>query len=108
MGGHLLRLACYDDMPSLIAALRAQVDDPVSRFDHLEVVLDHYDGVASIGQAVQDLQELADIVEVQPGGRLIQDIQGLAGPSFAEFPRQLDPLRLTARERRGQLAQCDI
>jgi len=67
--------------------------------DDLQVVLDHYDRVAGIGQAVQDMKELADVVEVQPRARLVQEVQGPAGAPLAELPRKLHPLRLTAGER---------
>ena len=43
----------------------------VACLDDLQVVLDHQDGVAGIGQAVQDMKELADVVEVQSGRRFI-------------------------------------
>jgi len=66
------------------------------------------DDVADIGQAMQDVQELADIVEVQLGGWLVQDVQGPAGAPFAEFPRELHPLRLPARERGSRLAQFEV
>jgi len=52
--------------------LRTQVDHPVGGLDDLEVVLDHHDGVALVAQAVQDVQQLLDVVEMQPGGGLVQ------------------------------------
>ena len=57
---------------------------------------------------MQDVQELADIVEEQLGGWLVQDVQGPAGAPFAEFPRELHPLRLPARERGSRLAQFEV
>src|SRR5262245_37643874 len=39
--GHVLRRALRDDRTPAVAALRPHVDDPVCRFDHLEVVFDH-------------------------------------------------------------------
>src|SRR5690606_3163897 len=55
--------------------LRPQVDDPVGTLDDIEVVLDDQDGVAQIDEAVNDGQQLADVVKVQPGGRLVQDVE---------------------------------
>jgi len=72
MGGHVFRSSrCYD-LTALVSALGTQVDDPVGRLDDLQIVLDYEDGVAGIGQAVQDVQELSDVMEVQSGGRLVQ------------------------------------
>ena len=76
---------CGDQVAAAHARLGAQVDDPVGRLDHLEVVLDHDHRVAQVGQAMDHIEQLADVVEVQPGGRLVEDVQGLsrcrAGPA---------------------------
>src|SRR5574337_1349261 len=108
MLSYLLRPSRRHDLPPVVSALRAQVNNPVGRFDDLQVVLNHQDGVTDISQAMQDLQELADVMEVQSSGRLIQNIYRPAGPPLAKLPRQLDSLRLTARERCGRLAQLDV
>ena len=76
-------LAGADDVPSLGAAFRAQVDDPIGGLDHVEIVLDDYDGVPGLSEAVQDLQQLVDVVEVQAGGRLIEEVERLAGAAPA-------------------------
>src|SRR5258708_2847782 len=50
----VLGRALRDDAPAAVAALGAEVDHPVRRLDHVEVVLDHDDGVAVVAQAVQN------------------------------------------------------
>ena len=45
---------------------------------------------------------------MQTGGRLIEDIDGLAGRAFGQLGRQLGALRFTAGQRRGGLTQLDI
>ena len=104
---HLLRRTRHQNTATTSAPFRAQINDPVRGFDDVQVVLDDDDGVAPIPQLVQYLEQLLDIVEVQPGGRLIQNIEGLAGVPLGELPRQLDPLRLAARERGGGLTEHD-
>ena len=71
-------------------------------------MLDDDDGVAVVTQLMEDAQQLADVVEVQPGGGLVEDVQRLAGVALGQFPRQLDPLRLAAREGDGVLAEGDV
>ncbi len=61
-------------------------------------MLDDDDGIATIPQLVQHLEQLLDVVEVQPGSRLIQNVESLTSIPLGELARQLDPLRLTARE----------
>ena len=45
---------------------------------------------------------------MQTGGRLVEDIDGLAGRALGKLGRQLGALRLTAGQRRGGLTQLDI
>ena len=98
IGSHVFRPPRHQDPPPFIAARRAQVDDPVSGRDDLHVMLDLDNGVARVGRAVQDFKKLADVVEVQPGGRLVQDIQRAAGA-------QTEPTRLNAASQaRGSLS----
>ena len=54
------------------------------------------------------MQQLLDVVEMQPGGGLVQDVEGLAGGTLGELARQLHALRLTARERGGILAEAHV
>ena len=42
-----------------------EVDDPVGRLDHVEVVLDDDDRVARVDEAVQHFEQLAHVLEVQ-------------------------------------------
>ena len=66
-------------LPAVDAAARPEVDHPVGGLDDVEVVLDHHHGVALVDQAVEHLEQLADVLEVEAGGRLVEDVEGLAG-----------------------------
>ena len=46
MLGHRFRGAHRHDLASLVSPLRTEIDDPVGAADHIEVVLDHQDGIA--------------------------------------------------------------
>src|SRR6184192_2383585 len=107
-GRNVLGCAGGDDLAAAFTALRTQVYHPVGGLDDIEVVLDHHDGVALVAQAVQDMQQLLDVVEMQPGGGLVQDVEGLAGGTLGELSRQLHALRLTARERGGVLSEAHV
>jgi len=43
---HLLRGANGNDLTALVAALRTKIYHPIRATDHIEVVLDHKDGIA--------------------------------------------------------------
>ena len=106
--GHFFRSAHGDDGPATRSAVGAEVNDPVGRLDHVEVVLDDEHRVAGIHESVQNLKKFLDIGEVESRCGLIEDVDRLAGRSFAEFPRQFDPLSLAARQRRRWLAEFQI
>jgi hypothetical protein len=106
--GDLLRRAFGDDLAALDAALRPQVEDPVGGLDDVEIMLDHDDGVALLDERVEDFEEFADVLEMQAGGGLVEDVQRVAGRAAREFLGELDALRLAARERRRLLADLDV
>ena len=56
----------------------------------------------------EDLEQARDVVEVEAGGRLVEDVEGLAGRPLRELGRQLHALRLAAGERRRRLAEVDV
>ncbi len=71
-------------------------------------MFDHNDSIAQIHQALEHVEQPLDVFEVQPGGRLIQDVERAAGLALAQFARQLDALRFAAGKRGGRLAQVNV
>ena len=73
-------------------------------------MLDHQDRLALVDQAPEHLQQLADVVKVQPGRRLVKDVElaGVGAGAFRENLRELEALRLAARQRRERLAELDV
>ena len=104
----MLRATAGQHLAAPGAAFGAHVDQPVGGFDHVQVVLDHDDGVAGVAQLVQHLEQQFDVGKVQAGGGLVQDVEGAAGVALGELQRQLDALRLAARECGGALAQAQV
>ena len=89
--------ALGDDLATAMAAFGAEVDDGVGGLDHVQVVLDHDDGVAGVHQAVEAFEEALDVGEVEAGGRLVEDgEEAPAALQLREFVRELDALRLAA------------
>ncbi len=77
--GDFLGGAGGDDLAAGGAAFGAQVDDPVGGLDDVEVVLDDDQRAAAVDELAEGDQELADVVEVQAGGGLVEDVQDAAG-----------------------------
>jgi len=71
-------------------------------------VLDHEHRVADRHETLQDVEQLVDIGKVQPGRGLVEHVKRTAGGALREFGRELDALRLTARELRRGLPHLDV
>ena len=88
--------------------LGTEVDDPVGRLDHVEVVLDDDHRVADVHQSVEHFEQLVDVVEMEPGCRLVQDVKRSTRARTGQFGSELDALRLAAGERRCGLAERQV
>src|SRR5215469_3361253 len=104
----LFRSALGDDPAAALSAFGAEVDDPVGLLDDVEMVLDDEHGVAQIDEALQDVEEFADVVEMQAGGGFVEDVHGAAGLAFRKFARKFDALGFAAGERGGGLTELNI
>ncbi len=71
-------------------------------------MLDHHHRVPRFHQALDDLHELFDVREVEPRGRLVHEVEGLARGTLGQLEGQLDPLGLPAREGQGGLPELDV
>src|SRR4051812_44190802 len=69
------RVPGRDDAAAFVAGARPDVDDPVAGRDDAHLVLDDDDGVARGDQAVELGHQPGDIRRVEPGGRLVEDVQ---------------------------------
>ena len=115
----VFRRAAGDQLAAGLAALGTEVDQPVGGADDVEVVLDDDDRVAGLEQLPERAHQLGDVVEVQPGGRLVEHEERAApGQRLAAGARvlrrlgkeagELQALRLAAGERRHRLAELHV
>src|SRR5215467_9583047 len=63
------------DTPAAVAAVWAELDEVVGAGHHDGVMLDHDEGIAAVDETPEDLDELRDVREVQPGRRLVEDVK---------------------------------
>ncbi len=61
--------------------------------------------VAGSAQFEEDFQEFRHVVEMQAGGRLVENIERVPGRAAAQLRGQFDALCLAAAQRRGLLAE---
>ena len=89
------------DAPALLAGAEAEIDDVIGDLDHVGVVLDDEHRVALVAQLPQDVDQPQVVARVQADRRLVEHVQR-ADERRAERRRQVDALRLAARQRRRQ------
>ncbi len=106
--GHVARSSGGHDAPAAGASFGPEIDDPIGRFDHVEIVLDHDHGVAGVDKVVQHFEQQADVGKVQAGGRLVEQIERAAGALLYQLASELDPLGLAARQGGRRLAELEI
>jgi hypothetical protein len=82
--GDLLGRSGGYNSPALVARVGAEVYDPIGGFHDLNVVLDDEHGVASVHQSLEDFEQHADIVEVQAGGRFVEEEERRGGREEAQ------------------------
>ena len=90
----------------------AEIDDVVGDLDDLRLVLDHQNGVPLVAQPAQQPIRTGDVVRVQSGRRLVEDI-GDVRERGAEVADHLRALRLPARQRsrrpvEREVAEADV
>src|SRR6266403_1983360 len=93
----LLRGASGDHLAAHVAALGSHVDQPVGGFDDIEVVLDNEQRRSRLEQFAKCGQQLGDVVEMQSGRWLIEDVENALILSSREVGSELEPLRFSAR-----------
>ena len=76
--------------------------------DELEVMLDHYDGVAAVDELMQHINKPVYVGDMQAGSRLVEDVHRTPRRTLAELCTELDALSLASREGSSGLTYLDI
>src|SRR6266571_8640693 len=63
---------------------------------------------ATLEQLSKRAEKLGNVIKVQPGRGLIEDVENALIVRAAEMRREFQPLRFPAGERRGRLPQTEI
>src|SRR5258708_4828412 len=72
------------------------------------MVLDDEDAVAERNESLKDVEEFANVIEVQAGGRFVEDVERAAGLTLGKLAGQLDALRFAAGKCGGRLAELNV
>ena len=103
-----IRTTLVQNSSSPFSSFRPHINNMIGNLDHIKVVLYHQNGIPPVHQFVQNCEQKIDILKMQSGGRLIQDIKSPAGILLGKFSSQLDTLCFATTEGDSGLSQCDV
>ena len=106
--GDLFGSALCDYPTAVFSAFGAEVDDPVGIANHVEIVLDDDDAIAEIGEPMEHVEQLADVVKVESGSRLVEQVERASGLTLTQFAREFDALRFAAGESDRGLPEVNV
>ncbi len=99
--------AAEDHTPALLTRAEPHVDNRVRDPDHVRVVLDDQDRVALVSQLSQDRDQPLVVARMKANRRLVQYVQGV-NQRRPQRCREIDALRLSARQRRRQTIERQV
>jgi hypothetical protein len=115
--GDLGRSALRHNAATGVAAFGAQVDDPISGLDDIEVMFDNEQGMAGLNEALEGLEQHVHVMEVQTGGGFVKDEQGVVVRArrstrgrlvFGEVGGEFKSLAFTAGEGIDGLTETEV
>ena len=106
--GLLLPECCGYDITTFVATFGTKIDDVVGTLDNVEVMLDDDNAVSPLDQRVESFEQFSDVVEMQAGGRLVEDEEGRVGLFLTQVVSQFDALVFASRQGGRRLSQLDV
>ncbi|KJU83955.1 hypothetical protein MBAV_003849 [Candidatus Magnetobacterium bavaricum] len=101
--GQLQGGAFKDDPPAFVSGLGAEFHAMVGHAHYIEVVFDDDHRVAGLYQPPEYAYQRAHVVHVKPDGWFVKDVHNASLCLHPQLGAYLEPLRLTAGERRRRL-----
>lgn len=97
-GGDFLGGTGGDDVASAFSPFGSEVDDMIGTLHHIKIVLNDHKRVAEGDQSVERRQKQMYVVEMQAGGRLVEDEERRLGMLLGKEIGELHALVLTSRQ----------
>ena len=80
----------------------------IGSLHHIEIVLNDHEGVSTLEQGIEGMEQSTDVVEVQSRGGFVEDEECGHCALLSEIVSQFDTLIFTSRESRGRLSEFDV
>ena len=94
--GDFFRRPSRDHFPPLLTAFRSKIKNKVGCFHHIDIMLNHQDGMPGFNQHVQYTEQTFDISHMQPSCGFIQEVERVPGRTTAQLAGQLKSLGFSA------------
>ena len=82
---HVFRCARGNDLPAAGTTLGPQINEPVSCFDDIQIVLNDHHRIAAVSEPVEHFEKLPDIFKVETSRGLVKNIECVTGVALGEF-----------------------
>lgn len=105
---YLLWGASNDQTAAAVATIWSEVNDMVTAFYDIHIMLYHHNGVATAYESIKGGEQFLDVVEVEPRGWLVEDEHGGSLLLLTDEVGQFYTLVLASREGRGVLSELYI
>src|SRR5258708_15263788 len=92
---NLFRSSLGYNLAAAIASFGSHVDHPIGAAYDIEVVLDDQDAAAILDQPLEGGQQLGDVVEMQAGGRRVENVELATASCLRKMRPQLHALGFT-------------
>lgn len=105
---YLLRGASNDQTATAVATIWSEVNDMVTAFYDIHIMLYYHNGVATAYESIKGGEQFLDVVEVESRGWLVEDEHGGSLLLLTYEVGQFYTLVLASREGRGVLSELYI
>src|SRR5258708_9173818 len=72
---HGFRRAGHNYLSATAAAFRAEIDDPVCNLDDIHIMFNAKHRAAGVNELAEGREQLTDVVKVEAGGGLVENIE---------------------------------
>src|SRR5215831_15989313 len=95
---YFLRSSRVDHIATIVTCFRSKINEPISTFDNFYIMFDNNNGVSLFDECIERVQQLLNIMKMQPGCGLIKNEKDIAISSyFSQKRSKLDSLCLASR-----------
>ena len=106
--GESLWLTAIENLSAAVPAARSHINLPIGSTDDVLIVLNDNDGVAFIDEFAKHAEQDSDVLEMEPRGGFVKDIERAACVAATKFGSKFDTLTFASRKGVAGLSELDV